>query len=61
MANFDSRTYSKTFWIIFGSSKAFTKSGPLHSLFITKALQRIQEQIPEHLQSFFYIPGLPTF
>ena len=36
MASFESRTYSNTFWIILGTSKMFTKSGPLQSLFITK-------------------------
>ena len=33
----------------FGTSKVFTKSGPLHRLFITKTLQNIQENIHEHI------------
>ena len=43
IANLGPRTYSNTFWIIFGTSKCFTKSAHLQSLFITKTLKRIQE------------------
>ena len=42
IANFDFRTYSNTCWIMFGTSKMFTRSGPLHPLFImTRKLQTI--------------------
>ena len=44
MVKFDFRTYCNTRWIIFGTSNMFTKYGPLHSLFITKTLQKIQEK-----------------
>ena len=38
MANEGFRTYSSTFWNIVGTSKMFTKSGPVHPLFITGIL-----------------------
>ena len=44
MANQGLRTSSNIFWIIFAASKVFTKSGPSDPLFITKALQTIQEK-----------------
>ena len=43
IANFDARTYPHTFWIIFGTSKMFTKHGPLHPSLTTKTLQKLQE------------------
>ena len=39
---FDFRTYCNTFWIIFGTSRKSTKSGPSGPLFITEMLQQIQ-------------------
>ena len=35
---------------IFGTSRIFTKSGPLDPVFITETLQKTQEQIPTHLK-----------
>ena len=45
MANLGTRTYSNTFWIIFGTSKNVTKSRPPRPLFITRILQNIQENM----------------
>ena len=36
IANLGSRTYSNTFWIIFGTSKKSIKSGPQDHVFMTK-------------------------
>ena len=38
MANLGSRTYSSTFWNIFGTSKNVTTYGPSDPLFITEIL-----------------------
>ena len=45
MANEGPRTYSNTFWIIFGTSKNVTKCRPPGHLFITKILQTISENM----------------
>ena len=62
IADVGSRTYSNTFWIIFGTSNCFTQSGPWHPLFITKTLQRIQEKSPSFFrQYYFYISQQSVF
>ena len=48
MANFDTQTYCNTFWMILKTSKKSTKYGPSDPVFITKILQKIQEQLWEH-------------
>ena len=45
MANFDSRTYCNTFWIIFGTFQNVTKYGPSDFVFITEILQQLQENM----------------
>ena len=44
---------SNTFWIMFGTSNLFTKSGLFHRVFITKMLQRIQENMESSLNILF--------
>ena len=44
MANQGPWTYSDTFWIMSGTSKKATKSGPVDPVFITTTLQQIQEK-----------------
>ena len=51
MVNLGFRMDCHTFWNILGTSKDFTKSGPLHPLFITEILS----QIPENHKSFLKI------
>ena len=53
MANFDSRTYCNTVWNIFGTTKPVTKSGTSDPVFITKILQKIQEQYENILEHIF--------
>ena len=43
IANFDSRTNCNTFWMISGTSKNVSKSGPSDPVFITKIFQKLQE------------------
>ena len=43
MANFESRTYCNTSWMISGASKQSTESRPSDPVFSTKLLQKIQE------------------
>ena len=44
MANFDFWTYCNTFWMISGTAKKSTKSGPPDPAFITNIFQKIQEK-----------------
>ena len=46
MVNDGFQAYSKVFFVFFVTSRMFTKSGPLHSLFITKTLQKLQDKSP---------------
>ena len=48
MANSGPRTYCNTFGVIWGTSKIWSKSGPVDLLSITKMLQKIREQLWEH-------------
>ena len=50
MINLGSRTHCNTFWIISGTSKRSTKSGPQDPLFITKTFEKIQEKSPNILK-----------
>ena len=43
MVDFDFQMDCNTFWMISGTSKKSTKSGPSGPLFITKIFQKIQE------------------
>ena len=63
MASWGFQTYSNTCWNIFGTSICFTKSGPFHPFFTTKALQEIRETVPKHLQNILllHIPTLGKF
>ena len=60
MAHVDSWTYSNTFWIIFETSKMFTKSGPLKPVFITRKYEKCKKL---SFTYYFYISqhlGKPT-
>ena len=46
--------YFLTFWMNFGTSNLFTKSGPSDPLFITGTLQKIQVQRPIHLWKILF-------
>ena len=45
---------SNTFWMISGTTKIFTKSGPVDPVFRTNMLQRIQEKRWTHLQNILF-------
>ena len=52
MANFDSRTYCNIFWMMSGTSKHVTKSGPSDPVSITRTFQKNWETngiILEHI------------
>ena len=62
MANEDPRTFSNTFWMISGTSKILSKSGPVALLIITRMLQKIQEELWDHPGKIIYVNlGLTTF
>ena len=58
MANFDSRTYRNTFWMISGTSKKSTTSGPSDPVLITNIFQKIQENTGASLE--YYVSYLRT-
>ena len=64
IANFDSRTYGNTFWIVFGTSNMFTKSGPSHLFLYVEMLQnynKIMETSSKHIMFDVCIYGVPKF
>ena len=54
MANFDSRVDCNTFGMISGTSKKSTKSRPSDPVFITKLLQKIQENMGTSLDNIIF-------
>ena len=60
MANQGPRTYSNTFWMILGTSKFRSKSGPADLPIITKILQRIQKHMGTSWNIFLCKPGNQT-
>ena len=54
MANEGPRSYPNTFWMILGTSKFLSKSGPADLLIITKRLQRIQENYGIILDKYYF-------
>ena len=60
MANQGTRTFSDTFWMISGTSKNWSKSGPVDLLTITKMAQRIQETLWEHPAKILFMSILDS-
>ena len=61
MANFDSRTYCNTFWMISRTSKNVTKSGPSDPVFITTIFQRIHENMGTSMKHIIFKSDNLTF
>ena len=58
--NFDSRTYCNTFWEIFGTSKLFTKPGPVYTPILSQKHFKKYTKNQIHFQKTeFCISGLP--
>ena len=48
------RTFCNTFWMILGTSKFWSKIGPVYLLIITKILHKIQENYGSILGTYYF-------
>ena len=53
MSNLGSRTYDNIFWIIFGNSKMFTKSGSLQTPYVSQKSCKRYKRRPRIFETYF--------
>ena len=55
IANVDSQTYFNALWMVSGTSKKMTKSGPSDPVVITRIFQNVQEIYGNDVEHIFHI------